>query len=253
MKFEFDKKLFWSAVKVTLGCMVAAPLFTVLALLAFTDTSGEPIFKWYIGIGVSAFVSLLVGFPASIYILQQGKHLEIANRKLNQLIRYDQLTGLLSRGTFFDEVALALTNGPSRMRSGAVFFMDLDHFKQINDQYGHAAGDDVLRVFGKVVAAQLREGEIAGRLGGEEFAMFIPGCTEKWARRRAEKLAASFSRERLDIFGREVGCTVSIGVYADDNISSLDAMLSRADKLLYQAKQNGRNRVIAAENLKIAA
>jgi len=262
MGYKFDKILIWKSAKVSLVAVFGSVFLTLLALYIFVDDTwafvGVPIsYQVYISIGagvsIAAGVSLVVGFFISCIVFTQSKQLELANIKLGNLIRFDQLTGLLSRRTFFSEVTLALKEQSLVERSGAVFFMDLDYFKQINDQHGHAAGDSVLRKFGEVIVDQLQDGEFAGRLGGEEFAMFIPGCSLDLAKWRAERVAENFSRQTVIAGDIDICCTVSIGVCVEETIKSLDAMLSHADKLLYKAKQNGRNRVYTSVSLKIAA
>jgi diguanylate cyclase (GGDEF)-like protein len=158
----------------------------------------------------------------------------------------DPLTNLLNRRAFMD-AAIALC-AQQEKKGGAVTLMmfDLDHFKSINDRFGHAVGDDTLRVFATSVSASLRMNDVIGRLGGEEFAAIV-GTDAEIAARIAERVRAGFEAVGIDISGHEVGATVSIGtatVAADRH--AVEWLIARADAALYAAKKAGRNRVQAA-------
>jgi diguanylate cyclase (GGDEF)-like protein len=154
----------------------------------------------------------------------------------------DTLTGLLNRRGFL-EGAQALIGGTDRV---TVLMFDLDHFKSINDRHGHAVGDDALKVFAKTIQDTLREGDVIGRLGGEEFAALLPAaCTE--AAIAAERVRAAFEIAGVEIGGHRMGATVSIGMAdAPAATCNIDRLFSRADAALYAAKASGRNRVARA-------
>jgi diguanylate cyclase (GGDEF)-like protein len=158
----------------------------------------------------------------------------------------DTLTGLLNRRGFLER-AEALTARPSKAdRDVTVLMFDLDHFKSINDRFGHAVGDEALRVFAKTIQAAMREDDIVGRLGGEEFAaVLLAGSADACA--AAERVRAAFEAAGVEIGGHRMGATVSIGA-ATAEIAGCDIahLLSRADAGLYAAKQSGRNRVACA-------
>jgi len=253
MNIEINGKLVWTSARLMFVCMFVAVGLTYMALAYFTNEIIGFDVNIGIGLGISAGVTMIVGFPVLYVVLYQRQQLEITNKQLLNLIRYDQLTGLLSRASFFEDVKNAQMKNSSGNQYNAVFFMDLDHFKKINDRYGHAAGDEVLRRFGSVVSKQMQEGDLVSRLGGEEFAVFIPDCMPDQAESYAENLARMFAREVIEFNGEEIRCTVSIGVYAENKGEDLDAMLSKADELLYKAKQSGRNRVISREISRLAA
>ena len=122
--------------------------------------------------------------------------------------------------------------------------LDLDHFKKINDTYGHRLGDRVLQLFAGTLADELDTGSILGRLGGEEFAAILPGADLSAAAAKAECVRAAFADIAAVIDGLPVGGTVSIGVASNDDIDcDIGALFHRADGALYAAKQTGRNRV----------
>ena len=157
----------------------------------------------------------------------------------------DTLTGLLNRRGFLEKATALIGRGPAGGRVTALMF-DLDHFKSINDRFGHAIGDEVLRVFAKTIQSTMRESDIIGRLGGEEFAAVLPGTVAE-AAKAAERARAAFEIAGVEISGHRMGATVSIG--AADGCTAgchIEQLLSRADAALYAVKQGGRNRVACA-------
>ncbi len=159
----------------------------------------------------------------------------------------DPLTGLLNRRGFMER-ADVLIGRSARKRGGRVSLLmfDLDHFKSINDRFGHAAGDAALRVFAETIQSTMREGDVVGRLGGEEFAALVSGSAGE-AAIAAERVRAAFEAAGVMVAGHAMGATVSIGV-ADTRakVCNISHMLARADTALYAAKQAGRNRVVCA-------
>jgi diguanylate cyclase (GGDEF)-like protein len=136
----------------------------------------------------------------------------------------------------------------------SLLLIDLDHFKSINDIYGHDEGDAVLRAFARVTGAALRAGEPLGRFGGEEFLVVLPGAAGTEALQAAERLRALVAHEVAVGAGRERPVTISIGVaeaLSDD--ADVEALIRRADAALYEAKAHGRNRVVALGDLARAA
>jgi diguanylate cyclase (GGDEF)-like protein len=135
-------------------------------------------------------------------------------------------------------------------QSACVLMLDIDHFKQINDTYGHAGGDMALQHFAALMRAELRSIDSCGRLGGEEFAILLPGASLEAAQRIAERLRLKLAESSVEIDGKSVALTASIGIAllhpADVNP---DAVLQRADAALYQAKATGRNRVVAEPDM----
>jgi diguanylate cyclase (GGDEF)-like protein len=126
--------------------------------------------------------------------------------------------------------------------------LDLDLFKQINDTYGHTVGDAVLKHFAQLMRNSLRTIDVAGRVGGEEFAIILPGTDAAGAQRVAERLRTAVANTPLVQDGRIISATVSIGIATMDHArdSTAEETLVRSDDALYRAKKNGRNRVEAA-------
>jgi diguanylate cyclase (GGDEF)-like protein len=122
--------------------------------------------------------------------------------------------------------------------------LDLDHFKNINDKYGHQAGDQILQDFADICIQSVRDDDLVGRYGGEEIIILLPETDREMAMRVAERLGNSVAEKPFHTAGGEVCVTVSIGVAAqDENTPHLEALIARADQALYIAKHKGRNRV----------
>jgi diguanylate cyclase (GGDEF)-like protein len=155
----------------------------------------------------------------------------------------DKLSGLLNRRGF-DEAANALIREcAAANRPAALVIADLDHFKSINDTFGHATGDRVISAFGKLLRAASEAGMVAGRIGGEEFAVLIPGSTPSAARLFAEGVRAAIGAVEIDGLRDRSRLTASFGVCTLAAGDTLTDMLHRADDALYMAKRDGRDRV----------
>ena len=161
---------------------------------------------------------------------------------LRRRAAYDELTGLMRPQEFRTHAARAL---PGLHREGGVAILamaDLDHFKQVNDDLGHAAGDQVLREFGRVAPLSLGPTAMCGRLGGEEFALLFSARSIEQAEQRLATMTADFQRAVRLPDGRVP--TVSVGVVRSTDHESLDELLERADHALYQAKRSGRAQIV---------
>lgn len=163
-------------------------------------------------------------------------------QRLLHLSNHDQMTGLLNRSAFLAEARRKLDcRAPGPV---AVLMLDIDHFKSINDRYGHAAGDRVIVAFAAIVKRNVRKGDVAGRLGGEEFAIFLDGCTDDEATEVATRINVAFASNAVPLDdGRVVTATVSAGLATAPRPAILDHLLVQADEVLYKAKHQGRNTV----------
>jgi diguanylate cyclase (GGDEF)-like protein len=157
----------------------------------------------------------------------------------------DSLTGLANRRAFFERAEAARLLSLRLRKPIALMMLDLDHFKQINDRFGHATGDEGLALFAAAARATLRDHDILGRLGGEEFALALPGTDLDGALQAAERLRHAITEAPLITSGATYVMTVSIGVVVIEANEALTAALARADHALYAAKSGGRNRVEA--------
>ncbi len=169
-------------------------------------------------------------------------------RELMRLASTDGLTGTLNRHSFLERGAAELGRAQRRQSPLAVLMLDADHFKRINDTYGHAGGDAALRGLALAVIRAARASDLVGRLGGEEFALLLPDTTEAAALAFAQRLRADVEGLAIPHGDRTIRMTVSIGIAGrrgDDN-SDLASLLREADEALYDAKAAGRNRVVCA-------
>lgn len=158
----------------------------------------------------------------------------------------DPLTGLFNRRGFAEATARMIEREAKAGRPITVMIFDIDHFKSINDRFGHPAGDEVLKLFAAVITNTLRITDLTGRIGGEEFAAMLP-CSLDEAMQAAERVRGAFADCGIEVDQAPVVTTVSIGVAGGPAGTELDVLLAAADTALYQAKRGGRNRVQAAE------
>jgi diguanylate cyclase (GGDEF)-like protein len=156
------------------------------------------------------------------------------------------LSGLLNRRGFIQAAKLFLARQAQLGAPVSVLMFDLDHFKMINDRFGHAVGDEALRTFAATVGSNLRTSDLIARLGGEEFAVMLAGSLTD-AMRAAERVRIAFVQSGTLIGGRMLAATVSVGAASGLPGTSLPELLANADAALYRAKANGRNRVEGIE------
>lgn len=158
---------------------------------------------------------------------------------------HDGLTGLLNRTAIFKALQIELERSRRDSTQLAVVIGDIDFFKQINDRCGHLAGDEVLIELTKRIASSLRPYDSAGRYGGEEFIILLPGCDRQAASTIADRLRLLISESPVATMSGSITCTMSFGVAAGEGgvIRDIDSLVRLADEALYRAKRNGRNRV----------
>lgn len=184
-------------------------------------------------------------------LLMAGTHQDINERKnleleLTRKAQFDHLTGLANRGHFMQQSAVELARAIRYDTPLSILMLDIDFFKKINDTYGHQIGDIVLKELCEVCRYTIREIDIAGRLGGEEFAIILPTTDAKEAIVIAERLRKNIANMEVKILvGLPIHITISIGVSTLDNqnVINIDSLLNQADIALYEAKATGRNKV----------
>jgi diguanylate cyclase (GGDEF)-like protein len=178
-----------------------------------------------------------------------------ANRRLNELSITDGLTGLFNQRYFLRELETEFGKALRYGRSLALLLLDIDHFKDVNDRYGHPCGDLVLKNLAGLLRGCLRSSDIAARCGGDELAIILPETNKSKAAEVAEKLRRQLEKSRFAWNGDSFSITCSIGVAAlpDRGIDNWNALLESADKSLYRAKRIGRNHVIAFNSYKSQA
>jgi diguanylate cyclase (GGDEF)-like protein len=163
----------------------------------------------------------------------------------------DPLTGMFNRRGFAEATSRVIEREAQAGRPVTVMIFDIDHFKSINDRFGHPAGDEILKLFATVVINSLRISDLSGRVGGEEFAALLP-CSLEEGVIVAERVREAFADSGIAVDEGPVDTTVSIGVAGGPAGTELEVLLAAADTALYQAKRGGRNRVEVAEELPLS-
>lgn len=235
LRLRSNRQVWLGTLAITL-LAIAAPVGTlavVLAPMANHSPSG------YFGVlAIAGTIPLLIAPPISLFALSMLRLLTITIDRVDAQLRIDPLTGALVRAHFLDRVGDSLErDGP-----GSFLMIDADHFKSINDDHGHDAGDRALRVLGEVLGAAAPAGALVGRLGGEEFGVYLPGANAVAAAQEAERLCSAVRTSGRLAGAASVALTVSIGAACHEPGASLEATMKRADSALYQAKRSGRDR-----------
>lgn len=171
--------------------------------------------------------------------------------RLLMLANTDELTGLANRRHFFEILEREVLQAKLRGGSVAVMMFDIDHFKNINDNYGHLNGDRILQQLGKILSENIYPLDIAARFGGEEFVVLMPGMPVEIAARRADKLRQIIDRYKWEVSNQPISVTCSVGISVFDGSNAADfyELIRKADDALYAAKHHGRNCVVAYDQI----
>ncbi len=173
-----------------------------------------------------------------------GVQLELMLSRMSDLAMVDELTGLKNRRSFFEDIEPVIAGSRRRGKPVAIALLDLDHFKDVNDTHGHAIGDDVLRAVAKRIEETLRQEQIVGRIGGEEFVVLLPDTSPQQALVAIERVRKAVGETAIPVSsGAEVWMTVSGGIAPLADGMAVPAAVQQADKAMYRAKALGRNRV----------
>lgn len=219
--------------------LLRTPLVTVMPWTSVNHVYGS------VWLTVLSFEALLFTISIAFILLAMAKERTELRHRTAAMI--DSLTGIANRRAFLQDGAALSKRHMANPRPTAVLLVDLDHFKSINDRFGHALGDRVLEIFAEVAKRNLRANDLVGRLGGEEFAAVIYDTGRETAVGVAERIREAFAQAAIDVEGRPVGATVSIGLaHCPDPQLDLPELLAQADQALYHAKASGRNRVEVA-------
>ena len=175
---------------------------------------------------------------------QAEEELKIAKERAEALARMDELTGLNNRRAFIHDGEILFQRAKRYNHPLSLIMLDIDHFKQINDTYGHIGGDNVLESLANTLKSHVREVDIVGRLGGEEFAIILPDTTLSDAMTMAERLRIEIETTKIASTKGEISITASFGlsVFHQTQVS-LEELINKTDDALYEAKRNGRNRI----------
>jgi len=222
-----------------------SPMFTQSLLLLFVNLVGFLSARRLSRLSREQFSLLWESRRANRVLKAEIRKRERVQSHLDYLVGHDELTGLPNRRRFFDVAARRLNDPDSRPL--AVLMMDIDYFKRINDEYGHAAGDAVLDWVGVLLAEMVEGRGVVARLGGEEFAALLERCTPEAASEIAEDWRRRLNALRIDTPAGPLHIDLTIGVTAVREADRcIDAALGRADRALYEGKRGGRGQVRAA-------
>jgi diguanylate cyclase (GGDEF)-like protein len=164
-------------------------------------------------------------------------------RTLRTVMERDGLTGLLNHSRFKDRLVRELERGDRTQRQLSLVLVDLDHFKNVNDSFGHLVGDRVIRALARTLVTGLRKSDVIGRYGGEEFIILLPDTSPAGAVSAVEKIRHRFEALQFDADQRPFSVTLSAGVAGNGRRMAVEALINAADRALYKAKRNGRNRI----------
>jgi diguanylate cyclase (GGDEF)-like protein len=219
--------------------LLRTPLVALLPWAPANDIYGS------VWLTVLSFEALLFTISIAFILLAMAKErTELRHRNAAML---DPLTGIANRRSFLQDATQLAKRHSAKPRPTAVLLIDLDHFKSINDRFGHALGDRVLEIFTQAARASVRSTDLLGRLGGEEFAAVLTDTSRDKAAAVAERIRLAFAQAAKEVDGRPVGATLSIGVaYCEEAALDVPEMLAQSDQALYFAKEHGRNRVEVA-------
>jgi diguanylate cyclase len=190
----------------------------------------------------SILLPMILGAPVMFYMQLRSAQLAEANRKLEALAATDWLTDCLNRRAFTTKVDAALGNASPD--GNALLVIDADHFKTINDRFGHHRGDEVLQLIAEAIRANVRDGDLVGRLGGEEFGVFMHGANDIVAMHVGERIRKAINALFVRSEGIAQRLSVSIGGATFEGSIGFAELFRVADQRLYEAKRRGRNRVL---------
>ena len=195
--------------------------------------------------GILAMVYLGVSFHAYVdRSMSYFKRMRDYNAQLHDLASHDPLTRVFNAGAYYRACDQQIHASQRANLAFSVLFIDLDHFKSINDSFGHAVGDDVLRAVAQTLQANVRRSDVVGRIGGEEFSVFLPNTQVTGAELLAENLRVAIESIHIEVDGVRLKITASIGVAAKRfDEETMQAIQQHADQAMYEAKRGGRNRV----------
>ncbi|SNY54841.1 diguanylate cyclase (GGDEF) domain-containing protein [Arsukibacterium tuosuense] len=188
------------------------------------------------------FVCLLIEDATDAYVYQS--QLQQSNLQLQQVNRLDGLTGVLNRNYWQQQLEVEVQRAGRYQHPLSLLFFDLDKFKRLNDEYGHQAGDIVLIEVAKLIGSLLRETDLFGRYGGEEFAIILPDTPLEGAIEVAKRICQRVAATPIEYQQQQLMTSVSVGVSQFSIATSADELIQQADLALYQAKRNGRNQVV---------
>ncbi len=232
-----------SIVIVTLVSVLLSLLFTYLSISVLFGY-GQPDMPNYLL--VATLVPLIVAPLASSSLLKLLFKIDALEKETRYLATYDALTGLFTRRAFYEHAEQQLKLAQRESKSVAMLVADLDGFKGINDTFGHHAGDLALKFVSNIIKQIVRESDIAGRVGGDEFIFCLPNATQEEALYFGQRLVESVSASSFVYENKHIKLSMSVGLntFESKSSSDIDLMIKEADQALYRAKKSGKNRIV---------
>jgi diguanylate cyclase (GGDEF)-like protein len=223
-----------------LGAWIPALLLVIVRVLQLRMQWPLPLWLEFGLPAALAYANLVLAFVLAGQTLSFRYERDVAHK----LAERDPLTGVLNRRAILARLRSEFAKARQTGEPLSLLFLDLDHFKNVNDSYGHRAGDQCLRGVIEPIAGELRQGDALGRYGGEEFLILLPGAGASDAEVVAERIRRRVQEMPMLISGTRIGLTVSLGVAAvDGEVTLADDLIERADAALYRSKSGGRNQV----------
>jgi diguanylate cyclase len=222
----------------------AACIAVALLIDGYSFAAGE--WRWGASPWNNVMIPLLVAPPLLYFLLTQMRQLSIAHHRLEVVASTDSLTSCLNRAAFATLVDAYLERfaAPPHRGEGGMLVVDVDHFKRINDTFGHDQGDEALKLVASSIKGVRRDVDLIGRLGGEEFCVFLPGATSEQCRLVAERIRRAVGVALFSPQGNPLQITVSVGGASFRSRMTFSDLYRLADTKLYEAKRSGRNRVV---------
>lgn len=233
-----DISIILGAVRVMFSAVILAEI-CVFSIYSLIDPSALQR-----GMTVTFFVATAVAFPIGYYIHNQNAKLRKLSRQLAIIASTDQMSGLLNRTAFLQAVKEALHTPNAGPTAGSFLFIDVDHFKKLNDDFGHSVGDEAIKAIAEAIKASPEEKALVGRIGGEEFGMFLPDANKKKAKIVAETIRRKVRKLVYEKGEHRHQLSISVGGALHQAGQSLSDFVQRADECMYLAKTQGRNRVV---------
>lgn len=222
-----------------IACFMVAGM---LAVMHAFDLLLNPLWRdMAIGCSIAVVVAFVLTMLCSLYMGYAVIHLARTRLEFRQLSRTDMLSGLLNRRAFIDDL--------SQVERGHLLILDIDRFKQINDRYGHMAGDDVIISVAATLTEIVGPSQLVARIGGEEFAILFQDCEFAEVVSTAERIRRSIANRLIEAFHQSIAVTVSGGLADITPMRDFSAVYAAADRALYAAKSSGRNRIVLEREL----
>lgn len=244
-------KIAFKASLITIAVIVVSQIVS----FSIRYSAGQPFTAFVFA--MNSILPVLTAFPAGFLIFWQNEklkralaELQEAHTQLKTKATHDQMTGLLNREAFFEKSKQARR----KCDHGALLLIDADNFKNINDSFGHLVGDEALKLISNALRISIREHDLVGRVGGEEFCVLLPATNRDDAEAIAERIRMEVEQLVFHpVEGHPHPLSVSIGAVVSDGQQPTSQLMRLADRCLYEAKEQGRNRVVFAETMTSAA